>query len=33
MERFVSLDKEQTRMLQKYLQVHAKDTGGRDASH
>lgn len=33
MERFVSLDKEQTRMLQKYLQVHAKDTGGRDAIH
>lgn len=28
MERFVSLDKEQMRILQKYLQLHAKDTGG-----
>ncbi len=32
-ERFLSLDKEQTRMLQKYLQMHAKDTGGKDATH
>ncbi|HCQ66508.1 MAG TPA: pentaheme c-type cytochrome TorC [Rhodobacteraceae bacterium] len=28
MERFVALDKEQTRVLQKYLQLRAKDTGG-----
>ena len=28
MERFVALDKEQTRALQKYLQLNAKDTGG-----
>lgn len=28
MERFVALDKEQTRVLQKYLQLNAKDTGG-----
>ncbi|GAB6051486.1 pentaheme c-type cytochrome TorC [Magnetospira thiophila] len=28
MERFIVLDKEQTRFLQKYLQFHAKDTGG-----
>ena len=32
-ERFTSLDKQQTRMLQKYLQMHAKDTGGADATH
>ena len=25
MERFITLDKEQTRMLQKYLQLHASD--------
>ena len=30
MERFVSIDKEQTRLLQKYLQLRAKDTIGRD---
>lgn len=28
MQRFVSLDKEETRVLQKYLQLNAKDTGG-----
>lgn len=28
MERFVALDKEQMRLLQKYLQLRAKDTGG-----
>ncbi len=28
MERFVALDKEQTRVMQKYLQLRAKDTGG-----
>ncbi|HAT85566.1 pentaheme c-type cytochrome TorC [Cohaesibacter gelatinilyticus] len=28
MKRFISLDKEQYRFLQKYLQFHAKDTGG-----
>jgi trimethylamine-N-oxide reductase (cytochrome c), cytochrome c-type subunit TorC len=28
MERFHALDKEQTRLLQKYLQLNAKDTGG-----
>ena len=28
MERFMTLDKEQTRVLQKYLQLRAKDTGG-----
>jgi len=28
MERFVALDKEQTRMLQKYLQLHASDVPG-----
>ena len=28
MERFITLDKEQTRLLQKYLQLNAKDTGG-----
>lgn len=32
-ERFITLDKQQTRMLQKYLQMHAKDTGGDDATH
>ncbi len=30
MKRFVSLDKEQYRFLQKYLQLNAKDTGGKD---
>ena len=25
MERFITLDKEETRMLQKYLQLHASD--------
>jgi len=28
MERFVPLDKEQTRVMQKYVQLRAKDTGG-----
>ncbi|SFC62305.1 NapC/NirT family cytochrome c [Tropicimonas isoalkanivorans] len=28
MERFITLDKEQYRFLQKYLQMHASDTGG-----
>ncbi|SDR38375.1 NapC/NirT family cytochrome c [Pseudovibrio sp. Tun.PSC04-5.I4] len=32
MKRFISLDKEQYRLLQKYLQLNAKDTGGK-ASH
>lgn len=31
MKRFVSLDKEQYRFLQKYLQLNAKDTGGKHA--
>ena len=30
MKRFIVLDKEQYRFLQKYLQFHAKDTGGKD---
>lgn len=29
MKRFISLDKEQYRLLQKYLQFNAKDTGGK----
>ncbi|SNS58785.1 NapC/NirT family cytochrome c [Tropicimonas sediminicola] len=33
MERFIALDKEQYRFLQKYLQMHASDTGGAGASH
>ncbi|MDF1872850.1 pentaheme c-type cytochrome TorC [Vannielia sp.] len=28
MKRFITLDKEEYRLLQKYLQLHAKDTGG-----
>ncbi|SFT66469.1 trimethylamine-N-oxide reductase (cytochrome c), cytochrome c-type subunit TorC [Pseudovibrio denitrificans] len=31
MKRFISLDKEQYRILQKYLQLNAKDTGGSEA--
>lgn len=31
MKRFISLDKEQYRILQKYLQLNAKDTGGSKA--
>jgi len=31
MDRFVALDKEETRVLQKYLQLRAKDTGGAGA--
>ena len=33
MERFITLDKEQYRFLQKYLQMHASDTGGAGGSH
>ncbi len=33
MQRFVSIDKEQMRLLQKYLQLRAKDTGGAGAHH
>ncbi|MDV7143261.1 NapC/NirT family cytochrome c [Tropicimonas sp. TH_r6] len=33
MERFIALDKEQYRFLQKYLQMHASDTGGAGAGH
>ncbi len=33
MKRFIPLDKEQYRFLQKYLQMHASDTGGADAHH
>lgn len=33
MKRFVSLDKEEYRFLQKYLQLHASDTGGQGAAH
>jgi len=29
MKRFIALDKEEYRFLQKYLQLHAKDTGGK----
>jgi trimethylamine-N-oxide reductase cytochrome c-type subunit TorC len=28
MKRFITLDKEEYRILQKYLQLNAKDTGG-----
>ena len=31
MERFITLDKEETRMLQKYLQLHASDVVGHDS--
>ncbi|RYH11609.1 NapC/NirT family cytochrome c [Tropicimonas sp. IMCC6043] len=33
MERFITLDKEQYRFLQKYLQMHASDTGGAGGTH
>lgn len=33
MERFITLDKEQYRFLQKYMQMHASDTGGAGAAH
>ncbi|MCP5371356.1 MAG: pentaheme c-type cytochrome TorC [Hyphomicrobiales bacterium] len=32
MQRFITLDKEEYRFLQKYLQFHAKDTGGQHAA-
>ncbi|WP_431856953.1 NapC/NirT family cytochrome c [Azospirillum sp.] len=33
MKRFISLDKEEYRFLQKYLQLNARDTGGATAAH
>ena len=33
MERFITLNKEQYRFLQKYLQMHASDTGGAAEAH
>lgn len=33
MSRFLTLDKEEYRFLQKYLQMHASDTGGAGAGH